>query len=115
MSTGTKSAKVATEPCYHPLNAPIPTMEKQHTASTRKRSGKQSVISYEKMACLSTGNIFIFLNLGGANSVLRSCSDEPLYRNGQQDLEDGNLTVWYHSCTMDLCNNAPSFFNGIIQ
>ncbi|XP_045031661.1 uncharacterized protein LOC123473977 [Daphnia magna] len=47
--------------------------------------------------------------ISGANSVLRSCADEPLYRNGQQDLEDGNLTVWYQSCTMDLCNNACSF------
>ncbi|EFX89278.1 hypothetical protein DAPPUDRAFT_233023 [Daphnia pulex] len=46
--------------------------------------------------------------ISGANSVLRSCADEPLYRNGQQDLEGGNLTVWYQSCTMDLCNNAPS-------
>ncbi len=54
-----------------------------------------------------------FENLGGANSVLRSCADEPLYRNGQQDLEGGNLTVWYQSCTMDLCNNAPSFPIGI--
>ena len=54
----------------------------------------------------------MFQNLGGANSVLRSCADELLYRNGQHDLEGGNLTVWYRSCTMDLCNNAPSFSKG---
>ena len=46
---------------------------------------------------------------GGANSVLRTCTQEPLYlRNGQQDLEGGNLTIWYKSCTMDLCNDANS-------
>lgn len=50
---------------------------------------------------------------GGANSILRSCTQEPQYlRNGQQDLEGGNLTIWYKACTMDLCNDANFLAKG---
>lgn len=57
-----------------------------------------------------TENYTLLFRIERADDMLRGCTEEAEFRNGEYSQQNESVTIYYESCGLDLCNHAGTIW-----